>query len=335
MENSQTLLLAVVAGFSIGHILFLAVYMGIRWPHSFSVRCLSLLLCCLAVRVSKSVFLLLYPEFQFASVVIALGVIAMSAIGPLIWLYVKRLLNNAEINRSYLIHFIPGIILSLIAFRLNDRQMFQVYQVTVYHIIGYIIYSTCIFHNNYSSLIPAMKSWLKEFIAAGALMAIVFLVQLYSSNLALYISVSAASALILYILTLRAALFRQHVTTAGVRKRKAANPLLLDQIGEAIIQRKLYLDPSLTVYKLSDEVKLPVRVVSEVINDHRNTSFSDYINEFRIREAETKLVSEQWAPYTVEAIAYACGFNSLSAFYNSFKKIKNVSPARFRKENSS
>jgi AraC-like DNA-binding protein len=334
MEHAQISLLAVVAGFTIGHVLFISGYLWVKYD-SFSGRCLSLLLACLSIRVSKSVLLLLFPAFIYGDVVISLGVIAMSAVGPLIWLYARSKLNDgaATFRRADILHFVPGGVLSLFAFVLNDNQMFQVYQATVYQIMAYILYSGWIIYKSRQFL--ATKVWLKEFIGAAAVMAIVFAIQLYTRNAALYITVSAASAVILYLFTLRASLSKQAISIGRQRSRRSADPGLYEKISVAIAEKRLYLDPSLTLNKLSNEVNVPVRIVSAVINDSRQISFSDYINEFRIRDAEEKLSSEKWAPFTIEAIAYDCGFNSLSAFYSSFKKIKNISPARYRKQNSS
>jgi len=56
-------------------------------------------------------------------------------------------------------------------------------------------------------------------------------------------------------------------------------------------------------------------------------SYVDYINKVRIEQAVRMLVETDW---TVESIAYDCGFDTLSNFYKYFKKRQGVSPRKFR-----
>lgn len=54
----------------------------------------------------------------------------------------------------------------------------------------------------------------------------------------------------------------------------------------------------------------------------------EYLNEYRIERATQKLLNSD---QSVTDIAYSCGFNDLSYFIKTFKKIKGTSPGAFRK----
>ncbi len=54
----------------------------------------------------------------------------------------------------------------------------------------------------------------------------------------------------------------------------------------------------------------------------------EYLKGFRIEKASRKLLNTD---ASVTDIAFACGFNDLSYFIKTFKSVKNVSPAKFRK----
>ncbi len=54
----------------------------------------------------------------------------------------------------------------------------------------------------------------------------------------------------------------------------------------------------------------------------------EYLKGFRIEKASRKLLNTD---LSVTDIAFSCGFNDLSYFIKTFKSVKNVSPAKFRK----
>lgn len=58
-------------------------------------------------------------------------------------------------------------------------------------------------------------------------------------------------------------------------------------------------------------------------------TITDFINEVRIGHACQMLIT---TGLNVSEIAYACGFESLSHFNNTFRRIKSVSPKQFRQE---
>lgn len=55
----------------------------------------------------------------------------------------------------------------------------------------------------------------------------------------------------------------------------------------------------------------------------------DYLNEYRIEKASRKLINTDMS---VTDIAYSCGFNDLSYFIKTFKRINKVSPGKYRKK---
>lgn len=54
----------------------------------------------------------------------------------------------------------------------------------------------------------------------------------------------------------------------------------------------------------------------------------EYLNNYRIERASRKLLNSDTS---VTEIAYSCGFNDLSYFIKTFKTIKGITPAKFRK----
>ncbi|SDS54274.1 transcriptional regulator, AraC family [Polaribacter sp. KT25b] len=94
---------------------------------------------------------------------------------------------------------------------------------------------------------------------------------------------------------------------------------------------KPYLNPSLTIRNLSEEIKMNSRDLSVLINQNLNQHFFDFVNEYRIKDAMEILKNPSKKEFTVLEILYEVGFNSKSSFNTAFKKHTNLTPTQFRK----
>lgn len=92
-----------------------------------------------------------------------------------------------------------------------------------------------------------------------------------------------------------------------------------------------FTDGELTLQKLAEKLSIPAQHLSQVINERRNQSFSDFVNTYRVEAAKKKLLDPKTQHYTVLAIAEDVGFNSKSSFNAVFKKHTNMTPSEFRK----
>ena len=62
-----------------------------------------------------------------------------------------------------------------------------------------------------------------------------------------------------------------------------------------------------------------------------NTSFQDFINQYRVEEFINRLENDQNDHFTLLAIATEVGFNSKSSFNATFKKFKGLTPTEYKK----
>jgi AraC-like DNA-binding protein len=92
---------------------------------------------------------------------------------------------------------------------------------------------------------------------------------------------------------------------------------------------KPYLDPDLTLHKLSKLVTVPYHYLSQIINNKLNKIFFDFINQYRIEEALKKLADPRERQKSIHQVAHEVGFNSQSAFNRAFKKITEKTPSEF------
>jgi len=91
-----------------------------------------------------------------------------------------------------------------------------------------------------------------------------------------------------------------------------------------------YLEPSLTIQDLADQMKMPVKDLSILINHQLDQHFFDFVNEYRIEKAMAILRDPQKSKLTILEILYEVGFNSKSSFNTAFKKHTNLTPTAYR-----
>lgn len=102
---------------------------------------------------------------------------------------------------------------------------------------------------------------------------------------------------------------------------------LADRLETMMRKDSLYLDPSLSLQKLSRQVGALPNQVSQTLNQEIGTSFFDYVARWRI-EASKPLIMAGDA--SVLSVALEVGFNSRSTFYKAFKRETGMTPNDYR-----
>jgi ligand-binding sensor domain-containing protein/AraC-like DNA-binding protein len=97
-------------------------------------------------------------------------------------------------------------------------------------------------------------------------------------------------------------------------------------------EERLFLDPDLTLNKLSLRLRIHYNHLSRIINERFGLSYNDFINKYRIEEARKKLTSPEEKESTILDIAYSTGFYSKSVFNAAFKKFTGMTPTEYRQK---
>lgn len=100
---------------------------------------------------------------------------------------------------------------------------------------------------------------------------------------------------------------------------------MLDQ---RIRQDSLYLDPELTLSKLTRKLGVPAKQISIAVNQVHEQNISKLINEYRINHAKHSLLTSQ---DTITQIFMNSGFQTKSNFNREFLRMTNMTPSEFRK----
>jgi AraC-like DNA-binding protein len=95
-------------------------------------------------------------------------------------------------------------------------------------------------------------------------------------------------------------------------------------------KERIYLDPLLKLDILANKLSLPEKNLSNLLNQHLGKNFNDFVNEYRVQEVLVKLADPALSQFTIAAIAYDCGFNSLATFQRCFKQFTGCTPSQYQ-----
>lgn len=104
---------------------------------------------------------------------------------------------------------------------------------------------------------------------------------------------------------------------------------LLARLDQLMDTEKLFLDPELNLQQLATRMEMPPHQLSQLLNQFKGESFSDYVNAFRVEYFKTAVHDPANAHLSILGVAYECGFNSKAAFNAVFKKMTGTTPSAF------
>ena len=292
--------------------------------------------------------------------------------GPVILLYTKSTIGAInKINRKEFIHFIPFACAGLyIFFRFiifgdpekfwnhTERSVFD--SILNIQVMFYMVFSLIEVNqyrkrikNYYSAIEKLNLYWLSIVLYGFFFMWIAdfinFLLRrlfVLPSELHAYIVIISLltnfvfAALIFYEGLKRPEFFHFSEETENKPKyeksklTKEENADILNKLLSFMEKEKPYLNPAVTINDLSQNLGIPLRYLSQVINDSLNKNFYDFINSYRIKESIKYLSGSENNKKTILEVLYEAGFNSKSTFYKVFKDHTGQNPTEFKKQNS-
>jgi AraC-like DNA-binding protein len=96
---------------------------------------------------------------------------------------------------------------------------------------------------------------------------------------------------------------------------------------------KIYKNSNINIQNLASEFKTNTKYLSLFVNENKNKSFVNYINDLRIDNIIEELKqNKNLRKYTIAALAEEAGFNTAESFSNAFYKRTEIKPSFFIKE---
>ncbi len=290
--------------------------------------------------------------------------------GPLAWLYTKAVtLTSFRLKAVQWLHFVPfiGFFIYFTAPLWSGMHLLDSSQlgyplikllITPFYIIAIIVlirkYNRK-FLEEYSFEMEANLAWL-NCIIVGAILAWIIATLSYIYNVinpqaeALY-DYNTVSFLTLYLFVLGIVairytkLFSSKGPIPQIQKVElfdeepeelptvevdvtATDMIRLEEVME---QKKVYLDPQLTLSKLAKLTGIPAYRLSRVMKA-KESHFFDYVNGYRIEKVKALLGDGTLEQLSMLGIATEAGFNSKASFNRVFKKSTGMTPTEYVKQ---
>lgn len=311
-------------------------------PSSNSNYFLGGLLAVLSIRVWKSLFFYYNPELS--KNYLQIGLSACFLIGPFLYFYIKSKTNQSKTsNRTYYIQLTFLFLLILgVGLAYPYQKNIGLWTNHFYGIINFqwficIVVSAALLKNTLRKLFTVNEklsydeTWLISVFFGVSIIWFAYFTASYTS----YITGALSFSFVFYLSVLLLFYKRKKEFVVAVKKEKYASHQiaedeanqLLQKIEAIINEEELYKNPNLTLPLLAKKNNIRPQLLSQLVNNNLNKSFSTFINEYRIEEAKQLLKTNP--NLKIEIIAEQCGFNSNSTFYAAFKKITGTTPSKY------
>ena len=257
----------------------------------------------------------------------SISLTSLALIGPLTLLYCRVFLNpDYKAGLSEFVQLIPSFL--PLVYQMNVCRL---------HLLGIgmylLLYTVVAFVFVSRSASPRLnKRWLYALLASIG--TVVLLLTCFSMNFLCIIGISIGFSVMIYFISFLSIRFYKELFEPVSKKitqyQKPDNDetqQLFEKVSDEIVTKKLFKDPELTLPKLASLTSIHTHKLSHLINQQSGKGFPEYINSLRLEEARNLL---RTSDMKVAAVAFECGFNSLSSFYTHFKKSDGMTPSEFR-----
>lgn len=104
------------------------------------------------------------------------------------------------------------------------------------------------------------------------------------------------------------------------------------KIDNLIEVEKVYLRKNYLLKDMASDLNIPPHHLSNIINREYGTSYTNFINNCRIKHIIENKDCKEWSQFSIEGIGSAAGFNSRNSFFKAFKSYTGKTPCEFLKK---
>lgn len=276
---------------------------------------------------------------------------------PSIYLFVLNQIGSIEKRKKYFFLYFPVILTvvsGIVNFLLDLPNVVLTVLVVVYfstflvQLVWVLLFVSKALkkHDQFLEITVSNKegvslNWLKPFLTCILLFCVLFLVSssLLSGIYASLVELGGTGLLMFYFGFHVVALVHQkpvaiveNIEDSSIEKEALSNELnsfRLEKWREKILTKELYLDPDLTLKKLSLEIGIgPQTITRELVKN--GTTFYKLINSMRVEKAVQILNNDESQELIIDYITEQVGFKTKTTFYKYFKEILGCTPHEYR-----
>ncbi|MFH6604358.1 helix-turn-helix domain-containing protein [Maribacter algicola] len=290
--------------------------------------------------------------------------------GPLFYLYALGIIyQDHKLTRRHLLHLGPYILLTILLLMFRNQKPstaqeimtndlpWQYYLISALMYIHFFAYLAMthkilskyakVIKNKYSQIDQINLGWLSFALKTFIFMGLASLIQNFiglAENRYVYILALIFLLIFIFYFVIRVILkaLEQPEIFAGISRTESVKYLGSNLTSKAIEKykqrllgfmetEKPFLNPELNIGELAEQLSVPTKQLSQVINQSFNKSFFDFINTYRVQEVQKILKEAKNDKLTVLEAMYQAGFNSKSSFNTAFKKETGQTPTEYRR----
>ncbi|WP_298904956.1 AraC family transcriptional regulator [uncultured Psychroserpens sp.] len=292
-----------------------------------------------------------FNSFQF---------VGLYASGPLLYIYILKLFNIKSNNK--LLHFIPCFIWIAIVLLINSKHLFNHnlrvgklfnyvshYMYVIIHLLIYLMLCIRVLKHNNNKTTEVQKirlKWVNTLILLFGFFIASYISYYVLVNFSFFNNqwdymISIAMSITIY--TIGYFVYKEPKIFDGEffsdlflpieNKNDSLEDHLINELYNNLVNYievdKPFIDNDLRLAHLADQVGYSTHLLSKVINKKSGKNFNQFINDYRLIEAEKLLTSPN--NYSVKTIYFDVGFNNKVTFYKAFKEKHNCTPTEYKK----
>lgn len=285
---------------------------------------------------------------------------------PMFFLFVNSYLQY-KTDKKYkvllIIPFVFSLIISVINFigllkKESLKRIINIIQENISSgytlvLIGLVCYRIWLYEKESKEFsrrrVISQTKWIKQILIIGFTLCVFWIGEIYymlsigNTGLSIYYPLWIGISFLIYWIAY-VGVFKSHILTERTEIRNKEYPTiskeiqnksfsleLFSKINSFIIEEKNYLNPNISLNFLAAKFDKKTSYISNVISKNIDSSFTDYINTFRVTRAKELLRNPDYNKYTIIAIGLESGFKSKSNFYTVFKKHTDLTPLEYKK----
>jgi AraC-like DNA-binding protein len=300
---------------------------------------LAFLLLAFAIRMTKSIIYNFADGHDVPQLLQNFGYGANLAIPPLLWLYLKAfLLREYRLNMSAdFIHLLPSVSVLVLSPVITSYFWMEQHGYTYSLLLmgAYLPFCYHLIYRNFAGLNKFQRRWI-----LGLTMGVTIVWGGYTANFVFhlipYITAPVMFSVVVYFMSYLAL---KHNNLFTPRTTNATSPYswmelerCFEKLQHLMQEEQPFKDPSYTLPKAAKLLNVSTHVLSAAINKKSCQNFPEFVNNYRIKEAQLLLIRQDHSHQKIATIAFEVGFNSLSSFNAAFRKVTSMTPSEFRKQ---